>query len=86
MSSTISCDFLGDYVQYPFNNRHINDGVKDIVNCLFSIFHLPANYVESEIEERIELCNKAMNDLVDETRARNIKSEINYLAELKALA
>jgi hypothetical protein len=79
--------FLEDYVEYPFNNRHIKDGVKETVSCLFSIFHLSGNYIELEIKKEIELLNKEINDpVVDEARARNIKSKINYLAELKTLA
>lgn len=81
-------NFLEDYVQIPFNNRHIKDEVKGIISCLFSTFHLSRSYIESKLEESIEQCNKVMtsHQVIDETRARNIKSEINYLADLKALA
>jgi hypothetical protein len=82
-------NFLEDYVHIPFNNRHISNEVKDIVSCLFSVFHLPKDYVEWKIEENIEVCkNASTNNLViDEAQAkRNIESQINYLTELKALA
>jgi hypothetical protein len=78
---------LIDYAQ-PFSNRHIKDEIKSILGCLFSIFHLPRNYIESKLKESIEQCNKIMTNhqVVDEARARNIKNEIKYFTELKALA
>ena len=77
-------DFLEDEVHIPFNNRHIGIEVKDIVSCLFSVFHLPKDYVEWKIEENIEVLKKAR--INNEAQAkRNIKSKINYLAQLKAL-
>ena len=81
-------NFLEDYVHIPFNNRHIGNEVKDIVSCLFSVFHLPKDYVEWKIEESIEVLKNARTNryVIDEAQAkRNIKSQINYLAELKAL-
>ena len=77
-------DFLDDDVHIPFNNRHIGNEVKDIVSCLFSVFHLPKDYVEWKIEENIEVLKNARTN--NEAQAkRNIQSKINYLAELKAL-
>ena len=82
-------DFLEDDVRIPFNNRHIGNEVKDMVSGLFSVFHLPKDYIEWKIQESVAvLKNSRTNQLgIDEAQAkRNIKSKINYLAELKSLA
>ena len=78
-------DFLDDYVHIPFNNRHIGNEVKDIVSCLFLILHLPKDYVEWKIEENIEVIKNARTNNEIVQAKRNIKSRINYLAELKTL-
>jgi DNA-binding transcriptional regulator GbsR (MarR family) len=84
---------------FPFNNKHIEDEVKGVISCLFSIFHLPKKYVEQEVKENIEQIeeieshpsSKVSSRLhLDETQVkRNLateKSIYNYVAELNASA
>ena len=47
-------DFLEGQVYIPYNYRHIRNEVKNIIACLFSIFHLPKEYVERRIKKEIE--------------------------------
>jgi hypothetical protein len=85
-------NFLSEQVNYPYKNRHIRYEVKNIVSCLFSIFHLPKEYVEQWVKKEIEFSENLPPPKVspyfdeDEVRRTNeTQREIyNYVAELNA--
>lgn len=87
---------LNDWA-YPFNNKHIKDEVKDIISCLFSIFHLPKKYVEQEVKKQIEAIEELeshpssrVGSHLDEAEVkRNLDTQkriYNYVAQLNASA
>lgn len=82
-------NFLGDYVYILFNNRHISNEVKDVINCLFSVIHLPEEYVKQKINEEIEILNSSkIGGYTHEEMATidNQKKLFNYLSKLDVSA
>jgi hypothetical protein len=78
---------------YLFSNGHINDEVRNIVSCLFSIFHLPKKYIEQEVKwnieeiEEIDPSSRVSSHLDEAEIKRNLDTEkriYNYVAELNA--
>jgi hypothetical protein len=86
--------FLDEQVYTAFSNRHICNEVKDIISCLFSIFHLPKEYVEQWIKEETEEINSLpppkVSPYLDEAEVKRIHDTLrkiyNYVAELNASA
>lgn len=87
-------NFVDQQVHYPYKNRHIRSEVKNIVSSLFSIFHLPKEYVEQKTKKGIEVIDSLPPPRVspyldeDEVRRSNeTQMEIyNYVAELNTSA
>jgi hypothetical protein len=76
--------------QIPYSNRHIRNEVKNIVSSLFSIFHLPMEYVEQKIKNPLTpRGNPYLDEDKDEVRSevRSAQREIySYVAELNTSA
>ena len=87
-------DFLDDYMYILFNNRHFSNDVRGILSSLFSVVHLPKEYVEQKVKKIIEeiesLPRPRVSPYLDEIEVmRNIdtyKKIYNYVAELNASA
>jgi hypothetical protein len=86
--------YMAVKANYPYKNRHIRNEVKNIVSCLFSIYHLPKEYVEQWIKKEIEFIDSLPPPRVspyldeDEVRRSNEtqKEIFNYVAELNTSA
>ena len=87
-------DFLEGQVYIPYNYRHIRNEVKNIIACLFSIFHLPKEYVERRVKKEIEKMDRLpppkVSPYLDEAEVKrnaDTKRRIyNYVAELNTSA